>query len=269
MSTVKAFSMVGDQAHASQGKRLVRAVSADRGAGSTGAVREMRSSSLGINPRAKSRPKLSVVPTSDIEGNPDVQSTKSRTAAARGVGYAQNPAVSSSIVRPDRPRSSGGVHVYAVPTPYSAAELGEESETWVEVQPKKKQAFPQRRNGQARARKMASHRLSVAIGQHEGAAQQSAQFRSTRIARTGAYAAASSASERLISGSAVYGENLLKIFAFFVLFFGVFTATILGIGVANGSLFAQTGENVTSYAAGYSADYAPGSLSAGIGNSLN
>lgn len=223
-----------------------------------------------------------------------MQSTKSRTAAARGVGYAQNPAVSSSIVRPDRPRSSGGVHVYAVPTPYSAAELGEESETWVEVQPKKKQAFPQQRNGQARARKMASHRLSVAIGQHEGAAQQSAQdrrvhtqgvrqqgvrqqgarkqsaqFRSTRIARTGAYAAASSASERLMSGSAVYGENLLKIFAFFVLFFGVFTATILGIGVANGSLFAQTGENVTSYAAGYSADYAPGSLSAGIGNSLN
>ncbi|MFC5369908.1 hypothetical protein [Arcanobacterium bovis] len=235
MSAIKAHSVVNVSAQIAVPERSERSATANRQARATRTVQRAAGMSDQQSSRLKSRPQLSVV-----------RSPQSHAVSAKGSALRTNASVEEhGVVRPDRPRSSGGAVVYAVPSPYSAAELSDEQGTWTEVLPHKQQAvrcaqvvrtYKAQRSAGPSSRRMRGVtsldgvRLS---GSTIGASSAGIQLKSRQETPV------TGARTQFDAQSAVYGEQYLRIFALFVLFLGIFTAAIVGTGVINGSLFAQ------------------------------
>ncbi|WP_124055014.1 hypothetical protein [Arcanobacterium ihumii] len=149
-----------------------------------------------------------------------------------------------SVVRPDRPRSRGAASVYAVPSAYSASGLSVESGEWIEVSPQEANQRVAREVTESKLYEFRKYNVARKIVRP--GLRQTGAGHNTRLSQVAPLPMNSQiASSATAVDSYVYGRGFFKILAVLLVLFAVFTVGILGVGVVNGSLFAQSAHTVS------------------------
>lgn len=186
----------------------------------------VRGNAVCDNPAGHNLPELSVVRT------------------ASNLETSEHPVgIRHSVVRPDRPRSRGGASVYAVPSAYSASGMSVESAEWVELSQQKVNQRVARETTESKFHEVRECNVARRIVRPR--VRQTSGVHNTRRSQVGSSRTNSQIVSATSIDSYVYGRGFLKVLAVALVLFALFTVGILGVGVVNGSLFAQPTHTVS------------------------